>query len=315
MEEKEVRRIIEKNDKRKGTRFWRGLFFGSLIILPMIFLGSYANLNHNPLNMKEKIVRVHVDNVIMDEEAFSKEIADLSEDQSVKGVIIYVNSPGGTTNDSEILYESFRKIALKKPVVTQMHSLAASGGYIVSLAGEKIFARKNTITGSIGVIMQSPDFSETLNKIGVKYNVIRTSEHKGEPLPFKPLSKEAKEDLQGLINESQEWFKGMVSERRNLRGEALEKVTDGRVFLGATAKKLRLIDEIGSEPEILAYLHKKYKLSPDTEIIEQYRPEPENSGYLNHLTSGILGFLGLNSKNLRMYGINSVDGLLSIWQP
>lgn len=170
------------------------------------------------------------------------------QDSSVKAVVLRINSPGGTVTASDILYrevESFRS-RTKKPVVVSMGEIAASGGYYLSLAGDRILAEPTTLTGSIGVIIPSFNFSEGLNRIGIKSRSIKSGANKDLANPFEPIREPQYAVLQQVVDEFYAKFKGLVVQRRpGLKAENLADATDGRIITGARAAELGLVDELG----------------------------------------------------------------------
>ena len=137
--------------------------------------------------------------------------------------MVRINSPGGTTAGSEALYASLRAVAEKKPVVAVMGELAASGGYIAAIAADHIVGRGNTLTGSIGVIMEYPDLTQVMARLGIGLETVRSSELKAEPSPFRPTNPAARALDEALVAEGYGWFRGLVGERRGLEGPALDR--------------------------------------------------------------------------------------------
>jgi protease-4 len=200
---------------------------------------------------------VTVEGVITDDPARDALLADLAERGNVHAVILRINSPGGTTAGSEALYEGVRRIAAEKPVVAVLGEVAASGGYIAAIAADHIVSRGNTLTGSIGVIMEYPDLSALIARLGIGVETVRSSELKGEPSPFRPTSPEARAAEEALVAESFAWFRGLVGERRGLSGGELDRVANGGIFTGRLALENGLVDELGGEPEAIAWLESR----------------------------------------------------------
>ena len=177
------------------------------------------------------------------QELFDKIVA--SDD--VQGVIVHINSPGGSTAGSEALYAAIRRAAAKKPVVGVLGTVAASGGYIAALATDHIVARGNTVTGSIGVVFQWAQVSELMQKLGIKMETIKSSPLKAEPSPFSPMPEEARALTEAMIRDSYEWFVGLVEQRRPFEETRARELSDGRIYTGRQALEVQLIDEIGGE--------------------------------------------------------------------
>ena len=178
---------------------------------------------------------MRVEGLITGDRPFLKMLEKLEKADRVKAVIIDIDSPGGTTAGSEAIYEAIRKIAAKKPVVSVMGTIAASGGYITAIASDYIVARGNTITGSIGVIFQWAQLQKLLDTLGVQMQEVKSGDLKAEPNFFKPPSEKALAVANGMIQDSFRWFTGLVTERRHLAPDRVLVLSDGRVYTGRQA--------------------------------------------------------------------------------
>ena len=241
----------ERRRKWRRSAFWRGVFvtLGVLILLGAI--GAFMR-SDGPLG--DHIAHIEIYGTIYDDPARSDMLQSLAEDETAKALIVEISSPGGTTVGAEALYEHLRAIGEDRPVVAVMREVAASGGYITAIAADHIVARGNTLTGSIGVIMEYPDVTELMARLGVEMRTVRSSELKAEPSPFRTPSPGAEAVQRALIDDSQSWFRGLVAERRGLEGQALEQVTQGTVYTGRLALDAGLIDALGAQEEALAWL-------------------------------------------------------------
>lgn len=179
---------------------------------------------------------------------FEQQLAQAEADSSVKAVVLRINSPGGTVTGSDSVYELVRrfKTTSQKPVVASCQELTASGGYYVALASDMIVAQPTSVVGSIGVIFQTFNLSETLGMIGVKAEAIKSGELKDMGSPFKPMTDHEREVFNALIKEYFARFKGLVGEHRHLSGPRLDEVSDGRVFSGEQALRAGLVDQLGT---------------------------------------------------------------------
>jgi protease IV len=243
----------ERRRKWRRSAFWRGFFVAAVLAAILaVWLGS-----GDLMAGRRQIARFEVTGVITDDPDRDRLLATLAADSSVEAVVLRINSPGGTTAGSEALYASLRRIAEKKPLVAELGELAASGGYVAAIAADHIVGRGNTLTGSIGVIMEYPDLTQVMSRLGIGLETVRSSELKAEPSPFRPTNPAAKARDVALVAESYQWFRGLVSERRQLEGEKLDAVANGAVFTGRLAVENGLIDEIGGEPEALAWLESR----------------------------------------------------------
>jgi protease-4 len=182
---------------------------------------------------------------------FIQHLALAEADNDVKAVVVRINSPGGTVTSSDIMHRELRRFMerSKKPVVVSLGEIAASGGYYLAIASDHIIAEPTTVTGSIGVIMPTFNFSEGLNKIGIRSKSVKSAANKDMANPFEPIRDGQYEVLQGLVDEFFARFKALVLERRTIDPANVATVTDGRVFTGQQALKLGLVDELGGVRE------------------------------------------------------------------
>jgi protease-4 len=200
---------------------------------------------------------VEVNGIIAEDRERDEMLAELAETRGVRAVLLRINSPGGTTAGAEALYDSIRQIAETRPVVAVLGEVAASGGYVAAIAADHIVSRGNTLTGSIGVIMEYPDLTQVMERLGIGLETVRSSELKAEPSPFRPTNPEARARDEALVAESYVWFRDLVGERRGLEGPALDRVADGGVFTGRIALANGLVDEIGGEDVALDWLESR----------------------------------------------------------
>ena len=184
--------IVDRRQLKRRLTRWRIL----AILAVLLALGSLFWSGGDFKKRFDHIARVHIDGLITGDQATLNLLDDLAKSTHVKGVIIRIDSPGGTTAGSEAIYEQIRKIAKDKPVVAVMDTVAASGGYITAIAADYIVARGNTITGSIGVIFSFPEISKLLDTLGIKMEEIKSGELKAEPSPYKPVSDRARPGFQ-----------------------------------------------------------------------------------------------------------------------
>ncbi len=301
-----VERDLYEERRRKWRRsgFWRGIGFMLLLIGGLVWFAMSQGESEFPTG--EHIARISIDGIITQDRYREEILARIAGDEDVKALIVEINSPGGTVVGSEILFDALRKVAAEKPVVAQMDGMAASGGYIAALGADYIVARSNTITGSIGVIMEYPDVSRLLGDIGVEMQVIRSSGVKGGLSPFREASEAELAAQRAIIEETYDWFKALVGTRRNLSGSALDDVTTGGVFSGRRAVENGLIDALGGEGAVREYLESVTPASSELSIEnwELYPPEPWYSGVLSTL-------LGINpllerfsaSESVQLYSI------------
>jgi protease-4 len=182
------------------------------------------------------------------------------DDKNVKGILLRINSPGGTVGMSQEVYDVVKQLRAKnKPVVISMGDVAASGGYYIASAGDRIFANPGTLTGSIGVIMHLLNWQETEKKIGLQPFVIKSGAFKDIGSADRPMTPDEKNLLQAIIMDSYDQFVTAVSDGRKMDKEAVKKLADGRIYSGRQAYKAKLVDELGGYEDALAYLQKDCK--------------------------------------------------------
>ncbi len=243
----------ERRRKWRRSAFWRGFAVAAVLAL----LIGFFNFGDTIASGRDQIARVSLEGVILDDPARDRLLAEIAETENVRALILRINSPGGTTVGSEAVFAAIREVAAEKPVVAVMGEVAASGGYIAAIAADHVIGRGNTLTGSIGVILEYPDLSGLIERIGIGVETVRSSELKAEPSPFRPTNPAARAVEEALVADSFVWFRGLVSERRGLEGAALDAAANGAIFTGRLALERRLIDAIGGEDEAIAWLESR----------------------------------------------------------
>ncbi len=209
-------------------------------------------------------------------------IRRLAKDEKVKGVVVRINSPGGSATASEAILLALQDLASKKPVAVSMGSMAASGGYYVTCFGETIFAEEGTLTGSIGVFGTKPSIGPLMRRIGIHEELIALDESAGMTSLTEPWSDSAKERIQGFINQIYDTFLGHVASSRDLSVDQVKAIAGGRVWSGEQALKRGLVDRIGGLSDALELVAKKAKVG-DYEVSHQPRPGSFFDSFANEL--------------------------------
>jgi len=247
-------RALEQYRYRRMLFVWRAVAVGSFLCMLLLATGlrTHRGTLHNHL---PHIARVRVDGVIgSDVRHLTDALRDAQDNPAVKAVILDINSPGGAVTGGEMLHDAVANCAAHKPVVVLMEGLAASAGYMIAVPAQRIFAQRSTLTGSIGVLMQAPDFSGLLGKVGVNVDELVSAPLKGQPSGVKPLSPEGHAMLQGVIDELYGQFVTMVAQGRHMSETQVRGLADGRPYTGAHAVTLGLVDQIGDEQDVRAWL-------------------------------------------------------------
>jgi protease-4 len=293
--------ILDRRRLKRNLIVWRGV--AVVAVLGAVFLGLWRG---DRLIVRDHVVRLAVEGLIVDDAERLEALNRIASDERAKALIVRIDSPGGTTVGGEALYHGLRRVADKKPVVATIRTLGTSAGYLAALAGHRIIARESSLTGSIGVLVQTAEMSGMLEKLGVSAEVIRSAPLKGKPSPLAPLSEEGRQATQEVVDDVHQWFVGIVAERRKLAPEQAQALAQGRVYSGRQALKLGLIDELGGEVEARAWLRKAHKLSTSLPV----RPlELSDEGLgLFRLITGLAEKMSLSEKL-------TLDGLVSVWHP
>jgi protease-4 len=267
------------------------------------------------------VARININGFIAGDSATLKLIEAVGESSRTQAVIVAIDSPGGTTTGAEAIYEKLRRLSTKKPTIAIVDGLAASGGYIVALGTDRIVARETSLVGSIGVLMQIPNVGRLLETVGVRIEEVKSSPLKAAPNAFEPTSPEARAAIEAIVADSFDWFKRLVRERRGYDAQGLAAVADGRVHTGRQALRLKLVDELGSEREALAWLQSERKI--DSKLpVREWKPKRESDALgLWSSLGGIADALGAQNMAILLRTLGggesqrALDGLLAVWQP
>ena len=254
---------------------------------------------------KDFIATISIEGIISNPEDTLNDLENINKSSNAKALLVNINSPGGTFVSSKELYDKIKEISKKIPVVTYMREMATSGGYLVSLASQKIFSNIGTITGSVGVILQTAEITELLEKIGINPIVIKSGKLKATPNPLEGLSENDSKYLNDVIKSMQLEFLSILSENRNIESKTLEIISDGRIFTGKQAKELNLIDFIGSKSDAIRWLKDEAKLPQDIDILD-YSKENQYEKLIS---------MRLFDKNFNFLKKNIYSGFLAIWDP
>lgn len=239
-------------DRRRITRrlnFWRVLAVGAgVIALAAIVVPKTGG------GLGRHVARVNVTGVITEDRKLIENVAALAKDRSVPAVIVSIDSPGGSVAGGESLRGALLRVAAMKPVVAVMRGTAASAGYMVALPAARIFAREATLTGSIGVILQTGEVSGLLGRLGVVAEAITSGPLKDQPSFTRELTAQGRDYLHTLVGDMYDQFVGMVAKARHMDAEQVRGLADGRAYTGRQAQKLGMVDEIGGEIEAREWL-------------------------------------------------------------
>ena len=298
--------LVDRRRLKRQVSLWR---LAAILVLLATSLAAAFHLGE-PHWGRGHVGRFALGGVITDDAARLKALRELAADERVKALVLRIDSPGGTVVASEELYRQVRAIAERIPVVAVLGQTAASGGYMVALGADRIVAREGTVTGSIGVLMQTADVTGLLRKLGVSMEQIRSVPLKAVPNPLEPLTDEGRRAVREIIDDMHAMFVGMVAERRGLDADGALRVSDGRVFTGRQALPLGLVDELGGEEAALDWLAKERGIPRDTPVRDVRVTRP-GEGWRD-LSSRALSLLtGKSYLPERL----TIDGLVALWHP
>ncbi len=309
--------IIDRRRLRRKLTFWRVVAL-AVIVLAIAAASSWLFRDRLDGAGTDHIAKIKIEGTITEDEELLDRLDRVAKAAHVKGVILSIDSPGGTTAGGEAIFEAVRRVAAEKPVVAQVGTLAASAGYMIASASDHIVARQSSIVGSIGVLVQFPDVTGLMEKIGVKLEGVKSSPLKAEPSPFTPTTDEARAMLRALVMDSYDWFVGLVEDRRPLTHAEVLAVADGSIFTGRQALQRKLVDALGGEEVAIAWLATK-GVDKELSVIEWAKP---SSGVFGSMTlaqaaGAVLSGGQLSPDLARKLGADRLflDGLLSLWHP
>jgi protease-4 len=220
-----------------------------LTLIGMVFFAAIYGLGllrgQNPLNLGEKVGVIPIEGIIGDAGEIIDQINEFADSNGIRAVVLRIDTPGGSVAPSQEIYQAVRELRKKKKVVVSMGSVAASGGYLIAVAADRIVANPGTITGSISAVMHYANVEELLKKVGVRSSVIKSGKFKDIGSPVREMTAEERSLIQGIVDDIYDQFVRTVSENRKIPLSKIVQLADGRVFTGRQAKELGLIDDLG----------------------------------------------------------------------
>ncbi|WP_114388923.1 signal peptide peptidase SppA [Notoacmeibacter marinus] len=318
MSASDVEEIVARRQQRRKLGRWRI----ATIVFALIAIGAVVWRVAGPgseMSLNAQIAKVKIEGTITEDTDLLDRLDRIASTDSVKGVVLVIDSPGGTSVGGEAIHDAVRKIADKKPVVAQVGTLAASAGYMIAVAADHIVARQSSIVGSIGVLVQYPNVERGLDMIGIEMDAVKSSPLKAEPSPFNPTTPAEREVLRRVVDDIYEWFVGLVAERRPLSVDETRRLADGSVYSGRQAIANKLVDALGGEDAAVEWLESK-GVEKDLAIVE-WKPKDEyrflgvplgmaGEGPLDVLDRLPLPLIGQWFKRQLM-----LDGVMAVWQP
>lgn len=294
-----MRLFREPFHKRHPFIFWTGII---ILLIVLINVLLYFLDDEDETDPDNCLALVSVQGPIMNPESVLAWIQKLENMDGVKGILLRVDSPGGGAAASQEIYAALARIGSKKPIVVSMGSMAASGGLMVSMAGERIFANPSTITGSIGVRMDIPQVQGLMEKIGIGQETLVTAPFKDAASYMHPLSPEARSYLEKVLMNMHEQFVSIVAKGRKMDLGKARSLASGKIFTGEQALGLGLVDVMGGQYEAHKWLAEKTGVAQTQDLL---RRRDSHRGWMD-LLSGAASALGLNADFFRRFeqGVN-----------
>jgi len=262
----------ETSSRSKPTR-WRRIFWMLAAALAFTFLGK-ALLPDLAMVGEERIALIRIEGPILDSRTTVGELEQFGEDPLVKAIVLRIDSPGGGVAPSQEIYNAVKRVRKEnqKTIVASMGTVAASGGYYIAVASDRILANPGTLTGSIGVIMQLANFEGLMEKIGIRNTVIKSGRYKDVGSPFRTMTEEERQYLQSVMDDAHRQFIEAVADGRSLDIADVETLADGRIFTGQQAKDVLLVDELGDLQQAIKLAADMSGMKKPPHVIEPQRP-------------------------------------------
>ncbi|MCW8862334.1 MAG: signal peptide peptidase SppA [Rhodospirillales bacterium] len=293
--------VVYRRRMARRLTLWRVTAVLAMVGLVVALFGTFGD--HFS---RSYVARLDVHGVIIDDAERDEALSAIAADSGAKALIVHINSPGGTVVGGENLYHSLRAVAAEKPVVAVLGELATSAGYMAALGTDRIVARQSSLTGSIGVILQTTEITGLLEKLGITPEAIKSSPLKAQPSPLEKMTPEARTAVEAVIKDIYDMFVDMVAERRGLSMPDTLKVADGRIFTGRQAMEHGLVDAIGAEEEARAWLEAEHGVSAALPVFD--------AEYGDEAYPWSRSFKGVIGKTLLPERL-TLDGLVSLWHP
>jgi len=286
--------LAERRRLSRRVTFWRALaVIGAIAALAAMFgkgnMGGLASNDH--------VLRLRIEGVITEDRRLLEVIEEAGRDASARAMLLVIDSPGGSMSGGEALHGALKRFAEKKPIVALMGGTAASAGYMIAMPAKHVLAREATVTGSIGVLLQSFDVSELMARLGVRPDILATGPFKGQPNPFQPMTEQGRAEMMRVLEDLHGQFIGIVARGR--------RMDEARVFTGRQALPLGLIDAIGGEAEARAWLAAQKGIA-EALPVRDLEPRDRVEKFLNRFAGSLIRSL--------MTEWLGIDAPRAVWQ-
>lgn len=295
--------LADRRRLRRRLTLWRALaivaVFGALALVAALRVPD-------ALPGGQHVLRLPVSGFITEDRRVLQALEDAAKNDAVRALIVAIDSPGGSMAGGEALHAALRRFAEHKPVVAVMGATAASAGYMAALPAQRVFARDSTVTGSIGVLLQSFDLSDLLERAGVRPQTFTSGPLKDQPSLFRPLTEEGRAAVDRVIQDLHGQFVGMVAAGRRMDPARVRTLADGRIFTGRQAVEEGLVDAIGGERDARAWLAAERQV-PESLPVREVQTRSTAERLLTSATETVM-------KSLFSEWLG-VDAPRALWQP
>jgi protease-4 len=264
------------------------VFIGFVAIVAMYGIGVFGG-DGRLFNLREKVGIIPIEGIIGDSEELIEQIREFADDGRIKAVVLRIDSPGGGVAASQEIYQAVRELKKKKKVVASMGSVAASGGYMIAVAADRIVANPGSITGSISAVMHYANVEELMKKVGVRSSVVKSGKFKDIGSPTREMTAEEKSLLQAIVDDIYDQFVRTIAENRKLPLQKVLALSDGRIFSGRQAKDLGLVDDLGGLQDAVLLAGKLSGMEGSPEIVRGMKKKTTLLKYLmGSMTSAVV---------------------------
>lgn len=270
-------------------------------VIAMYGLGLFGG-DGRLFTLRTKVGIIPIEGVIGDAEELIEQIKAFADDGGIGAVVLRIDSPGGAVAPAQEIYQAVRELRKKKKVVVSMGSVAASGGYLIAVAADRIVANPGSITGSISTVMHYANVVELLKKVGVRSSVVKSGKFKDIGSPAREMTPEERSLLQAIVDDIYDQFVQTVAESRKLPLQRVFELADGRIFSGRQAKDLGLVDELGGLQDAVLLAGKLSGMEGSPEIVHGMKKKTTLLKYLiGSVTSAVVE--EINGRSAESHGV------------
>ena len=272
---------------------------GFVALIAMYGLGLFCG-DGRTLNLRGKVGIIPIEGIIGDSGELIEQINEFADDRGIKAVVLRIDSPGGGVVPSQEIYQAVRELKKKKKVVASMGSVAASGGYLIAVAADRVVANPGSITGSISTVMHYANVEELLKKVGVRSSVVKSGKFKDIGSPTREMTAEEKSLIQAIVDDIYDQFVRTIAENRKLPLQRIFELADGRIFSGRQAKDLGLVDELGGLQDAVLLAGKLSGMEGTPETVHGMKKKTTLFKYLmGSMTSAVVEEFQVNAAESR----------------